>query len=118
MTDYLLPCPFCGGRAAREDIPDNRASIDAGASYITCTRCHATTALHFDRKENLVAAWNDRAAPDITEPVYKEIERILDDHRAWIARPDHQVTAKIALACTLAAMKLLRAEFVGEDQQS
>jgi hypothetical protein len=35
--------------------------MDDGGSYISCARCSATTALHYDRKENLYSSWNDRA---------------------------------------------------------
>jgi len=115
MSDFLLPCPFCGAPAAREDIPSDHGTDNAGASYITCTRCWACSPLHFDRKENLVSSWNDRVTPDIIEPVYKAIERILDENSAWIARPDHKVTSQIALACTLAAVRLLHSEFVGKE---
>lgn len=55
--DALLPCPFCGGAAQRYE-----ANIDTGGSAIECVKCKASTALHFDRKENLVSSWNDRAA--------------------------------------------------------
>lgn len=33
---------------------------NAGGSVIACTRCEASTAVHFDRKENLYSSWNDR----------------------------------------------------------
>ena len=56
----LKPCPFCGGEAFREDIDPTSDNENAGASYICCKKCWATTALHFDRKENLEAAWNER----------------------------------------------------------
>lgn len=58
----LLPCPFCGGEAQRYDIEGDITDENAGGSGIKCRSCHATTALHFDRKENLVSSWNDRAA--------------------------------------------------------
>ena len=51
----LLPCPFCGGQ------PQERTAEDGG-KYIGCNGCNASTALHYDRAENLVAAWNRRAA--------------------------------------------------------
>jgi Lar family restriction alleviation protein len=62
MSDLreLLPCPFCGGEAKRFDIEEREDVENAGASFITCTRCDASTALHFDRKENLLSSWNDR----------------------------------------------------------
>ena len=56
----LLPCPFCGGEAKREDIEAREGVENAGASYIACDRCWASTALHFDRKENLDDSWNRR----------------------------------------------------------
>ena len=36
-------------------------------------------------------------------PVYKSVEKILDEHSAWIARPDRKVTAAVALAAVTAA---------------
>ncbi len=60
MTN-LKQCPFCGGEAERIDIPAEHDDIEnAGASCIQCSRCVASTALHFDRKENLESSWNDR----------------------------------------------------------
>ena len=58
----ILPCPFCGGEAVRQDI-EGEQNENFGASYICCKRCWASTALHFDRKENLVPAWNERHRP-------------------------------------------------------
>jgi hypothetical protein len=58
----LNACPFCGGEARRVDFDDNELRDDGnfGGSLIECTRCMATTAVHFDRKENLVSSWNER----------------------------------------------------------
>lgn len=56
----LSACPFCGGAAARHDIEAREDVDNAGASYIECSKCGATTQLHFDRKENLVDSWNRR----------------------------------------------------------
>lgn len=46
------------------------------------------------------------AAPDVPEPVYKAVERILDEKSAWIARND-EVTKAVALAATIAAHTLI-----------
>lgn len=62
MADDLLPCPFCGGIAEHLDIEGADGDPNAGGSCIECTQCGACSALHFDRKENLVASWNDRVA--------------------------------------------------------
>lgn len=39
----------------------------------------------------------------VSEPVYKAVERILDEHSAWIARPSPDVTKRIAFVATIAA---------------
>lgn len=52
----LKPCPFCGGPAARGEAD----SPDCG-SFIHCIRCDASTALHYEFRENLVDAWNRRS---------------------------------------------------------
>jgi len=54
LTDGLAACPFCGGKPEREET-------DEGGKYICCSHCNASTALHFDRAENLDSAWNQRA---------------------------------------------------------
>lgn len=41
--------------------------------------------------------------PAVPEPVYRAVERILDEQSAWIARPNDEVTRQIALAATMAA---------------
>jgi hypothetical protein len=46
----------------------------------------------------------------VPEPLYKTIERILDDHSAWIARPNREVTEKVALAALIAAHVALTPE--------
>jgi len=56
----LLPCPFCGSPAEIIDIEDGE---NAGGSCVSCTRCEASSALDFGRKENFVAKWNTRPSP-------------------------------------------------------
>lgn len=77
MTDSLLPCPFCGSKANRIDLADGEA---AGGSLIVCTQCDASTAVHFDRKENLISSWNRRTYVS---------SRVLDEgENAWDAPAD------------------------------
>lgn len=112
MTE-LAPCPFCGGRAERVDNGPSKEQIahliswgqdcDDGGFFIHCTKCDASTALHFERRENLVSSWNDR---HVDGALYKEIESILDENSAWIARPDIDVTRAIAIRCGVIALKL------------
>lgn len=49
-------------------------------------------------------------APAVAEPVYKAVERILDENSAWIARPSDEVTQRVALAATIAAHTILSSE--------
>ncbi|MBS1180427.1 MAG: hypothetical protein H6Q99_307 [Proteobacteria bacterium] len=57
MADKILPCPFCGGLAEQIELTDEE---NAGGSVICCTKCHASSSVHFGRKENLVSIWNER----------------------------------------------------------
>ena len=59
MTN-LAKCPFCNGDAERYD-DYNTASPNEGMSCIQCKRCGASSAMHGDRKENLIDSWNTRA---------------------------------------------------------
>lgn len=43
-----------------------------------------------------------------TVPLLQTIERILDEHSAWIARPDHDVARAVALAAGIAGMEAAR----------
>lgn len=74
MTDVkeLLPCPFCGGSAFQDEVGgDPEADSNVGGKFIACRKCGATTALYFDRAENLVPAWNRRAHSAAVEGLVK-----------------------------------------------
>lgn len=68
--EILRDCPFCGGQAERVDNGPTKEQMqnalswgqdcDDGGSFIRCTRCDAATSIHFERRENLIASWNDR----------------------------------------------------------
>jgi hypothetical protein len=53
-----------------------------------------------DEIERLAALAQPDAEP---VPLYKDIERILDDESAWIARPNPEVTTRIAIAAFIKA---------------
>ncbi len=46
----------------------------------------------------------------VPESVLASVERILDEHSAWISRPSREVTERIALAATIAAHVALTPE--------
>lgn len=46
-------------------------------------------------------------SPEVPEPVYKQVEAILDEHSAWVARPNAEVTRKVALAATIAVLTVI-----------
>lgn len=78
-----------GGDAALETVVG--ALEDAGDAILRLTR---------ERDE----ARATLAAADKGTPIYKAVERILDEHSAWIARPSDDVTKSIALAAGVAWM--------------
>lgn len=79
------------------------------------------------RKTNSIATVTDQDnaslivdalnAAHITEPVYKSVERILDDHSAWIAAPNAKIVQQIALRAVLVAHRILT-EALEEDAKT
>lgn len=80
----LKPCPFCGGKATISK------TIDGMNWQIVCRgECRCTSA-YFAQKENTVAAWNRRAAPE-NKPLTLEQLRQMDGEPVYIVvdgRPD------------------------------
>lgn len=48
------------------------------------------------------AGWQRVGQGEIPETVYRAVERVLDEHSAWIARPNDDVTKAVALAAGIA----------------
>jgi len=56
MSNEILPCPFCGGKAIAEDRSDLHS-----AWLIGCDRCDCVMDVYYRTKEEAVEAWNRRA---------------------------------------------------------
>lgn len=73
---------------------------------ITCGYCKRSVSGHTE--EETEAAWARlQSQAELSEPVYKAVERILDDYSAWIARPSDEVTKAIALQCMFAVSGIM-----------
>ena len=66
-NDRLKRCPFCGGEAEFGQCSLAEDNDNAGAEFISCVQCDATTALVFpcmdEAKTMLMERWNKRALP-------------------------------------------------------
>jgi hypothetical protein len=58
----------------------------------------------------LTLAEHGLAATTVPDPVYKAVERILDENSAWIARPNDEVTKRVAFTAVVAAHTIIAAE--------
>ncbi len=59
MSNKLLPCPFCGGKAKLWTTKD---SFDSNGWYseVTCQHCNART---IGNEDEAINAWNARSYP-------------------------------------------------------
>lgn len=69
----LKPCPFCGGVASIHDRMH-------GGWIAFCNKCLTTSAIN-ETKEQLIAAWNQRAEPEYLPGwVIEKLNRFLDNY--------------------------------------
>ena len=61
MDNTLLPCPFCGRKAAERDI-----KVPGGNGWVGCQRCRCFMDFVKNGKLRAIAAWNSRAEPELT----------------------------------------------------
>jgi Lar family restriction alleviation protein len=79
-TVKLTPCPFCGAEVLRVL---QMAGPNSGYWYADCTECNAS--MQADSEEELIAAWNRRAALARRDAALLQIaDEIEDDY--WAAR--------------------------------
>ncbi len=82
--------------------------LDEIASRVEKSMCMTYGSAHPDGRMEARISKDDWDAvvgmlSSVPEPFYKTVERILDDYSAWIARPNREVTEKVALAAFIAA---------------
>lgn len=82
MTNKLKPCPFCGGKAAINEI---QFGVNRGGSCVECTKCQASTNIDFGFKENFVSNWNRRTTQD------ELIQTIVNVITQWEVLPGGQI---------------------------
>ena len=70
MNDKLKPCPFCGGEAMLEKIP-NRSFI------VRCPKCGAKTP-YWSWSAAAIETWNKRAQPTFTPDELDVIRKALE----------------------------------------
>lgn len=77
------------------------------AQRVEASMCMTYGSQHPEGREEARISREDWAAVlqmlQAPAPVYEAVERILDEHSAWISRPSREVTERIALAATVAA---------------
>lgn len=117
MTDKLLPCPFCGGKAESIDNGKWEPVIDEGGAYVDCdiqdptwygvqcTKCFCQLiSEEYTDKKEAIAAWNRRAAGwiPVSEGLPKQEEKVSDIYNAQTLM--EQYKKALGLAC----------EYIGE----
>ena len=62
----LLPCPFCAGKARKNNLYGPFATEHPGAYFIVCSKCLVNTATGSTKE--VVKIWNTRHRPTVQEP--------------------------------------------------
>ncbi|MCA0276300.1 MAG: hypothetical protein LCH86_09865 [Proteobacteria bacterium] len=125
-------CPYCGRTTGLRQVHDGCGSIpaeytcegcftatDTGPCFddlplapVTMTPREAGEAAFYECEGNnaacLKAAFDAYEAAAIA-PLYKVVERILDEESAYISRPSRKVTQRIALAAAIAGVQVNKA---------
>lgn len=120
MTDTqagLLPCPFCGGEAERIDFPHDPLDVNAGGSCISCKKCGASSAVHFDRKENLYSDWNDRPSTPASAEVVERAKQLLVEANNGAAILQGETSGQIFVQKEIAIQAIAKALQAGAAVQ-
>jgi restriction alleviation protein Lar len=116
--ETLKPCPFCGGSAEMKEIEEGD---NAGASFIECSVCRASTNLQFSLKDDgtpwLRERWNSRAAaqPDATtaplrSAVLEEAAKLVEHHAKFMLAPMEAGKIRSRFMDTAADIRALAAQ--------
>ena len=97
MIDASGKCPAITGCGPTSE--SNAFFLAAASPVVVIAMCGEIDLLRYRLKQ--AEARIAQASKHTT--VYKAVERVLDEHSAWISRPNHEVTAAIALAAVIAA---------------
>lgn len=112
QREALKPCPFCGAPPAQRTDFDEPGDDNFGGSIIECTRCQASTAVHFDRKESLYSSWNDRERASELGDREWLINQIANDPELPVAAGWSEVKPPVSDKETRAEiMRLMREDF-------
>jgi Lar family restriction alleviation protein len=85
MSNTLLPCPFCGGRATVKTRYIGYGSIGLGEHdeyRVVCKECRASSD-EYRHEAEAIAAWNRRAEPE-NKPLTLDELRQMDGEPVWI----------------------------------
>ena len=89
MSDKLLPCPFCGGRATiqqdtRYPRYGKKDTVKAYEPICISSGCliYKADSVYFLSEQEAISAWNNRTQPN--EPLTLEQLREMDGKPVWV----------------------------------